>query len=265
MINSMSKKRVRRISLNSSLRHWCGGFVLFAYVSLNAWGVSPTLDDTTAGIEEIQLRPFEAIYATSALGMTLDLTRSLSVTDGTYTLSGRGKNMLINMNESADFQIKEGRVKGLRFDSRVKTLKTNKRRVLFNESEGIIDSMKRGDWTQHPWEPDVLDRFSQQQQLRLTLLQTEEPPDLLTFRVVDGPKVSEKRWERLADEIIDTPIGSLATVKYRAVHTNPKKRASEIWLAPRLDYLMVKTTHVERSSTVKVAIKSLTWLDAVSD
>jgi hypothetical protein len=125
--------------------------------------------------------------------------------------------------------------------------------------------MKRGDWTQHPWEPDVLDRFSQQQQLRLTLLQTEEPPDLLTFRVVDGPKVSEKRWERLADEIIDTPIGSLATVKYRAVHTNPKKRASEIWLAPRLDYLMVKTTHVERSSTVKVAIKSLTWLDAVSD
>ena len=265
MVNSMIKKGVRLISLNSSLRHLCGGFVVFAHISLNAWGVTPTLDDTTAGIEEIQLRPFEAIYTTSALGMTLDLTRSLSVTDGTYTLSGRGKNMLINMNESADFQIKEGRVKGLRFDSRVKTLKTNKRRVLFNESEGIIDSMKRGDWTQHPWEPDVLDRFSQQQQLRLTLLQTEEPPDLLTFRVVDGPKVSEKRWERLADEIIDTPIGSLATVKYRAVHTNPKKRASEIWLAPRLDYLMVKTTHVERSSTVKVAIKSLTWLDAVSD
>ena len=30
-----------------------------------------------------------------------------------------------------------------------------------------------------------------------------------------------------------------------------------------LDYLMVKTIHVERSSTVKVTIKSLNWLDDV--
>jgi hypothetical protein len=50
-------------------------------------------------------------------------------------------------------------------------------------------------------------------------------------------------------------------VKYRAVHSNPSKRASEIWLAPKLDFLMIKTIHVERSTRITVTLKDLTWLD----
>jgi hypothetical protein len=121
--------------------------------------------------------------------------------------------------------------------------------------------MKRGDWTQHQWAPHILDRFSQQQQLRLTLMSSEKPPQTLSFTVVDGPKVSEKRWERAANEVIQTPMGAIDTVKYHAVHSNPSKRASEIWLAPKLDFLMVKTVHVERSSTITVGLRDLSWLD----
>ena len=247
----------------------CRRFVclfLCSLISIGAWATESANSEASAGQAHTDnsagtLRTFEAIYKTSALGMTLDLTRSLTQDGATYTLSSRGKNMLINMNESADFRIVQGKIEGIRFDSKVKSLKTNKRAVRFDESAGVIDSMKRGDWTQHPWEPDILDRFSQQQQLRLTLIGAAEPPETLEFRVVDGPKVSDKRWQRLPNEVIDTPLGQISTVKYRAVHTNPDKRASEIWLAPELDYLMVKTIHVERSSTVKVAIKSLNWLD----
>ena len=228
-----------------------------------AWATEPNFPEASADKTQAvsSLRTFDALYKTSALGMTLDLKRSLTQEGDTYTLSSRGKNMLINMNESADFRIVDGAIEGIRFDSKVKSLKTNKRAVRFDQSAGVIDSMKRGDWTQHPWEPGVLDRFSQQQQLRLTLIGEDEPPETLEFRVVDGPKVSDKRWQRLPDEVIETPLGPISTVKYRAVHTNPDKRASEIWLAPELDYLMVKTIHVERSSTVKVTIKSLNWLD----
>jgi len=51
--------------------------------------------------------------------------------------------MLINMNESADFRIVDGAIEGIRFDSKVKSLKTNKRAVRFDQSAGVIDSMKR--------------------------------------------------------------------------------------------------------------------------
>ena len=239
------------------------GLLFCCLISGVAWAAESKLSETPPGKTPAatSLRTFEALYTTSALGMTLDLKRSLIQGGDTYTVSSHGKNMLISMNESADFRIVDGRIEGIRFDSRVKSLKTNERAVRFDQSGGVIDSMKRGDWTQHPWEPGVLDRFSQQQQLRLTLIGENEPPETLEFRVVDGPKVSDKRWKRLPDEVIETPLGQISTIKYRAVHTNPDKRASEIWLAPELDYLMVKTIHVERSSTVKVTIKSLNWLD----
>ena len=218
-------------------------------------------NESLNGFSSPVFRQFEATYNASTMGMTLDLKRSLTKEADVYTLSSRGKNVLINMKESAEFRISEGRIEGIRFDSKVKALKTTKRSVRFNRVDGVIDSMKRGDWTQHQWAPHVLDRFSQQQQLRLTLMSSEKPPQTLSFTVVDGPKVSEKRWERAADEVIKTPMGPIDTVKYQAVHSNPSKRASEIWLAPKLDFLMVKTVHVERSSTITVDLKALSWLD----
>lgn len=220
-----------------------------------AESAQPSMSRTTA------LRPFEAVYQTNALGMTLDLTRSLRREGDTYRLASSGANFLIKMNESADFRLTNSGIEGIRFTSKVKTLKTSKRAVEFDTERGVIRSLKRDEWSEHEMEPGVLDQFSQQQQLRLTLIQSDEPPETLNFRVVDGAKISDKSWQRLPDEILQTPLGDINAVHYRAVHKNPQKRASEIWLAPSLDYLMVKTKHVERSSTIKVDIKSLAWLD----
>ena len=209
------------------------------------------------------LRPFEAVYKTTALGMTLDLTRSLTRDGANYRLESNGKNFLIKMNESADFRLTDSGIEGVQFTSKVKTLKTNNRAVEFDKELGVIKSMKRGEWSEHPLEPSVLDQFSQQQQLRLTLMQSDVPPETLQFRVVDGAKISDKSWRRLPNDTLQTPLGNIEAVHYQAVHKNPKKRASEIWLAPSLDYLMIRTKHVERSATIKVEIKSLTWLDEV--
>lgn len=222
---------------------------------------SPAVSATPSNTRTTALRPFEAIYKTNALGMTLDLTRSLTRDGDTYRLTSRGENFLIKMNESADFRLTNSGIEGIRFTSKVKTLKKSKRAVEFDTELGIIRSFKRDEWSEHEMEPGVLDQFSQQQQLRLTLIQSDEPPETLNFRVVDGAKISDKSWQRLPDEILQTPLGDINAVHYRAVHKNPQKRASEIWLAPSLDYLMVKTKHVERSSTIKVDIKSLAWLD----
>lgn len=230
---------------------------LFSVASILPIATNAEPADTAVNV----LRPFEAIYKTTALGMTLDLTRSLTRDGENYRLESSGKNFLIKMEEFADFRLTDSGIEGVRFDSKVKTLKTNNRSVEFDKELGVIKSMKRGEWSEHPLEPGVLDQFSQQQQLRLTLMQSDVPPETLQFRVVDGAKISDKSWRRLPNETLQTPLGNIETVHYQAVHKNPKKRASEIWLAPSLDYLMVKTKHVERSATIKVEIKALNWLD----
>ena len=168
------------------------------------------------------LRPFEAVYKTTALGMTLDLTRSLTRDGDNYRLESSGKNFLIKMNESADFRLTDSGIEGVRFTSKVKTLKTNNRAVEFDKELGVIKSMKRGEWSEHPLEPSVLDQFSQQQQLRLTLMQSDVPPETLQFRVVDGAKISDKSWRRLPNDTLQTPLGNVEAVHYQAVHKNPK-------------------------------------------
>lgn len=230
---------------------------LFSVASILPIATNAEPADTAVNV----LRPFEAIYKTTALGMTLDLTRSLTRDGENYRLESSGKNFLIKMEEFADFRLTDSGIEGVRFDSKVKTLKTNNRSVEFDKELGVIKSMKRGEWSEHPLERGVLDQFSQQQQLRLTLMQSDVPLETLQFRVVDGAKISDKSWRRLPNKTLQTPLGNIETVHYQAVHKNPKKRASEIWLAPSLDYLMVKTKHVERSATIKVEIKALNWLD----
>ena len=215
----------------------------------------------TTGLADTPLTPFEAAYDTRALGMSMSLSRKLELEGDTYTLSSFGKNMLLTLSERSSFTIENGQVLGQHFKSESKALKTQRRAVNFDQSAGVIDSMKQGKWTQHEWQLGLLDRFSQQQQIRLTLLGADTPPDQLAFTVVDGPKISEKIWERVEADPIDTPLGRLEVVSYREVHDNPKKRASRIWLAPELQYLMVKTEHIERSSKIRVNIESLDWLD----
>ncbi len=223
-------------------------------------GVTDWLTPTTV-LADTPLTPFEATYDTRALGMSMSLSRKLELEGDTYTLSSFGKNMLLTLSEQSSFTIEDGQVLGQQFKSESRALKTQRRAVNFDQSAGVIDSMKQGNWTQHEWQPGLLDRFSQQQQIRLTLLETDSPPDQLAFTVVDGPKISEKIWQRVESEPIDTPLGRLEVVSYREVHDNPKKRASRIWLAPELQYLMVKTEHIERSSKIRVNIESLNWLD----
>ena len=164
------------------------------------------------------LRPFEAVYKTTALGMTLDLTRSLTRDGDNYRLESSGKNFLIKMKESADFRLTDSNIEGVRFNSKVKTLKTNNRAVEFDKELGVIKSMKRGEWSEHPLEPGVLDQFSQQQQLRLTLMQSDVPPETLQFRVVDGAKISDKSWRRLPNETLQTPLGDCL------LYTSPSPR-----------------------------------------
>ena len=139
---------------------------LFSVASILPIATNAEPADTAVNV----LRPFEAIYKTTALGMTLDLTRSLTRDGENYRLESSGKNFLIKMEEFADFRLTDSGIEGVRFDSKVKTLKTNNRSVEFDKELGVIKSMKRGKWSEHPLEPGVLDQFSQQQQLRLTLM-----------------------------------------------------------------------------------------------
>lgn len=203
-------------------------------------------------VSALELTPYSARYTTTTMGLDMTLERELSRQGEYYTLSSEGSVFLASLTEKARFTVVNDRVHGQDFSYQLKGLVNRRREVLFQPEDGVICSLRKKEWTEHPWHPDILDRLSQQEQLRLDLMRASEPPQDLTFRVIDGPRVRERTLKLVGREVLDTGLGSLDTLHYRRVFDEDSDRSSDIWVAPELDYLMVKTVHLEGNTRIEI-------------
>ena len=228
--------------------------VLFLLVSLAMPGVSAS--------ETTPLTPYKATYLTKAMGMKVKIKRQLLSTEDGYTLTSNGSSMLAKIQESARFKLVGEQIQGIDYQYQLKSVVRRKREVIFLPETGVIKSLKKGDWTEHPWAEGVLDQLSQQEQLRLNLKAaarvSEEAPDTLKFKVVDGPRIKDRTLQFVGRETLKTPMGDLETLHYKQLRSPEAKRRSAIWIAPSMDYLMVLTRHEEDDSTIEILVESLT-------
>ena len=197
---------------------------------------------------------YEAQYRTKVSGISITLTRSLTEEQGHYHLEQSGKAFLVKLKEESHFTVDEDQIMGDHFSYQLSGVARRRREVQYDPEAGIIRSLRKKTWTEHPWSADVLDRLSQQEQMRLLLIRAEAPPELMALKVVDGPNIKLKRFELVEQATLDTLAGALRTVQYRLLHDEPEERSSETWLAIDHSFLMVRTEHEERGSKTVVEI-----------
>ena len=203
------------------------------------------------------LPTYRAEYTTTVSGMDVTLTRTLTEQAGQYQLSQSGsKTFLVKLSEDASFTVKDGRVVGDHFVYQLSGITKRRREVIFDENAGVIRSLRKKKWTEHPWSEDVLDRLSLQEQWRLTLLRADTPPALVALSVVDGDRVKPKQFELVETVVTDTAVGPLNTLHYRERRDDPEKRQSDTWLAADHTFLMVRTEHVEDGSKTVMQLVS---------
>ena len=200
------------------------------------------------------LTPYQARYHTTTMGLAITLKRSLTEQSGVYTLSNAGELLVAGIAETARFTLAEGGIRGIDFVYELTGLVKRRREVQFNPEQGVIRSLKKKTWSEHPWQPEILDRLSQQEALRLALITAETPPALLEFTVIDGARIKAHQLEWVGDEKLATEVGELDTVHYRQIHEDSKNRASDVWLAKDFDYLMVRTRHIENDTPVEITL-----------
>ena len=220
-----------------------------------------SLADGASG-SDLALPTYRAKYKSEVSGMDVTLTRTLTEEDGRYQLNQSGKKtFLIKLSEDAKFSVDNGRVVGDHFVYQLSGITKRRREVIFDKNAGVIRSLRKKKWTDHPWADDVLDRLSLQEQWRLTLLNADTPPELVALSVVDGERIKPKEFELIETVVIDTAVGPLNTVHYRERRDDPEKRRSDTWLAVDHTYLMVRTEHVEDGSTTVIELTNGTVED----
>ena len=212
-----------------------------------------------SAMAETALSLYTAEYTTKLAGLSVTLTRTLTEENGRYHLSQGGKKaFMVKLNEDSQFSVKGDQIVGQQFVYQLSGVSNRRREVLFDEEAGTIRSLRKKKWTEHPWSPEVLDRLSQQEQMRLKLLLAEAPPERIPLSIVDGPKIKLKHFDLIETEVLETPVGAMETVHYRLIHDEPDERSSDTWLAVDHDFLMVRTKHVEKGSETVIQLESAT-------
>jgi len=202
------------------------------------------------------LKPYVAQYTTTTRGMEMTLTRRLKPgADGSYTLTNGGKIMVVGFHEVSVFQLDGLRILPKSYVYQGTGLINRRREVHFTPGADTIRSLYKDQWYDLPRTDQTLDRMSQQEQLRLLLLNDTTPGEDITIQVADGKRVKDYQLVFVGEELLATPIGPVTTLHFTRLHDDPDRK-SDMWLAPAWDYLMVKTTHVEDGSPVEIILNS---------
>jgi hypothetical protein len=209
---------------------------------------------TVAAAGEQTLKPYTAQYKTTARGMALTLTRSLKQgADGSYTLTNGGKIMVVGFHEVSVFNLEGDQVLPKSYVYQGTGLINRRREVHFTPGSEVIRSLYKDQWYELPYTKGTLDRMSQQEQLRLTLLNDPTPKEDVAVRIADGKRVKDYTLTYRGEEPIETPMGTFQTLHFERIHDDPDRK-SDVWVAPELDYLMIKTVHIEDDKPVEVTL-----------
>lgn len=210
----------------------------------------------TEAVEHESLQPYEAVYKTATSGLSIKLKRSLSMDDnGDCRLISQGKMLVAGISEVSVFGVEGETVRPKSYVYQLSGPVSRRREVHFDADSDTIRSLYKKKWYELPRTNDTLDRMSQQEQLRLILLNDPTPREDMRFRIADGRKVKDYKLQYRGEERIETPMGWVDTLHFERLHDDPE-RESDVWVAPAWDYLMVRTVHIEEGKTTQADLIS---------
>ena len=233
---------------------WLVGALL---ASTSVFAEESAQDAISAKSDGVLFKPYTAEYKTSARGLSLTLNRELKLDqDGSYTLSNGGSALIVGFQEKARFRIEGDRIIPASYVYQGTGLMNRRREVQFTEGADTLRSLYKDKWYELPYTDNTLDRMSQQEQLRLLLLNDPTPGEDFVVSVADKKRVKQYTFVYVGEETLATPLGKVDTLHFRRIHDDPDRK-SDTWVAPDWGYMMVKTIHIEDGKPIEGIITRL--------
>lgn len=209
------------------------------------------------------LLEYVADYEASANGLAATATRSLSRIDANvYRLSNSleaslAGQTLANLEQASEFTSLGTQVVPLNYSYQLSGVSRASHAIFFNWDAGIALSTVDDESWQLPLHDGVMDQLSYQVAIRQALLQGVEGVDSFSFAIIDGDDIETHEYRVLDEELIDTPLGKLRTVKLERVRDEDDARATQIWLAVDWNFLLARIEQLNSAGLrIVLALKS---------
>lgn len=217
-------------------------------------GLTFLLGFMTFAVNAAPLKPYHLSYKTTAKGLSMDLERSLKVTEkGDYLLKNQGKIVLAGFVETSVFEQESSVITPKHYVYQGTGLINKKRELIFDAEQQIIKSFDDKAWHDLDFNAATYDRVSQLEQLRLSLINGADPKTGFAVEIADRKKIKQYELEYVGEELIETALGLIPTIRFHRGGED-EERESNIWLAPDWDFLLVKTTHVEDGTLIAATV-----------
>lgn len=187
-----------------------------------------------------KISPYHATYSAKFSGLNINAVQKLEeIEPGIYRESLRAKNFIGSVNEQSTFQ--------LTADHQLQPTKYSYTRSVFGRDRSEVQDF---DWqssvvqyqrgsnakTELAIEPGILDMITHRLQLRRDLIAGKQ---VFSYPVISRGKLKQYDYRLVSEQILQTAIGPLNTVKVERVIDDAEKTVS-VWLATDWDYLIVK-------------------------
>ncbi|MGH8652590.1 MAG: DUF3108 domain-containing protein [Gammaproteobacteria bacterium] len=128
--------------------------------------------------------------------------------------------------------------------------------VRFDWSDGVILGSNGKDAWRLNARPGLLDKLSYQLAIMWDL---QAGKRLLEYELVDEHEIKTYRFAAISEEVLETPIGTLKTLKLERVNEKPN-RSTTLWCASALRYLPVRLDKRKNGATDTAIIESFSGL-----
>ena len=208
-------------------------------------GLSGAILLTGISSQAFAMTPFQANYQFSYNGKNMgSATRTLSKSGNNWTYVFAAKaGGIASATETSRFTFNNGKIGSSSFSRSSKILvHNNTMSINFNPSSKTINTRKDDEKRSFAWRADVLDAELQiREDLKNGGLKSN-------YYLADAKEVEGRKFVRQGSETVSTKYGSFNTIKVVMKHSKPG-RETIFWLAPKLDYLPVKVSHVDKKTS----------------
>jgi hypothetical protein len=210
---------------------------------------------------------FNAVYDVYRSGMKVaKMQRSISIKDDGDLLYHSETNLTgiasfvrkDKIIEQSVWQLEEERIIPLEYVYQHTGIKQERNVVVTFDWEDmqITNSVNGSSWKM-PAEEGVLDKLLYQYSI---MQEMKAGKTRFTYLIADGGKEKLYKFEAVGEEVIETPLGNLRTIKV-VRHREDTDRKSTFWSAADYDYLPVKLENIDDGVKTVVMINSLTGLN----
>ena len=203
-------------------------------------------------------KTFDNEYKAKLYGFNITVTNRLTKTaDNQYDLLFKADSMIGNITEHSKMQWHPAQqtITPLHYSYARRGLSKDRTAELTFDwkNKSVTNNVQKTSW-QMDIAQRVQDKLSYQIQMQQDLLNGKKD---FAYQIADGGRLKEYKFTAVGEEILDTPLGKVNTLKVKRSRENDE-RVTYAWLAKEWNYLLVRLQQEEKGETYTIYIHKAT-------